>query len=131
MRSSRRYWVLGLTSAAALAYLIYGGVRSAAVYYVTVSEFHQKVDGQRVIEARVAGRVVPGSIRWVEPGRRVEFVMAEGGRRLAVRYQGTFPDLFKDDAQVVVEGRGQAGRPFDAVVLLAKCPTKYESDERE
>lgn len=130
MKRTKRYWILGLTSLAALGYLIWGGVRSAAVYYVTVSEFHRRLDASRPMDARVAGRVVPGSIRWLELGRKVEFEMAEGGRRLAVRYQGTFPDLFKDDAQIVVEGRGRAGEPFDAVVLLAKCPTKYESDER-
>ena len=38
------------------------------------------------------------------------------------------PDLFKDGAEVVVEGRlAAAGGPFRAEKLFAKCPSKFEA----
>jgi cytochrome c-type biogenesis protein CcmE len=38
------------------------------------------------------------------------------------------PDLFKDGAEVVLEGRLRTGQPdaFLADKLLAKCPSKFE-----
>ena len=41
------------------------------------------------------------------------------------------PDLFKDGAEVVVEGRlvaNGAGRHFEADKLMAKCPSKFEAE---
>jgi cytochrome c-type biogenesis protein CcmE len=39
------------------------------------------------------------------------------------------PDLFKDGAEVVVEGRlaGSDHRTFEATHILAKCPSKFEA----
>jgi cytochrome c-type biogenesis protein CcmE len=38
------------------------------------------------------------------------------------------PDLFKDGAEVVVEGRlASAGGTFHADKVLAKCPSKFEA----
>ena len=38
------------------------------------------------------------------------------------------PDLFKDGAEVVVEGRlSETGEVFHADKVMAKCPSKFES----
>ncbi len=52
--------------------------------------------------------------------------------RLAVVYRSLeTPDLFKDGAEVVVEGRLQ-GRGGDAVFVadnvMAKCPSKFQAE---
>ncbi|MDR7415854.1 MAG: cytochrome c maturation protein CcmE [Armatimonadota bacterium] len=122
----RRFLLVGLILAG-LGVLVYGGVRSAAVYYVTVSELQARGEAAYGVPVRVAGNVVPGSIR--REGSRVFFVLAEGDARLPVTYRGVVTDLFRDGAPVVVEGTWGPEGVFRARVLLTKCPTKYEGGE--
>jgi cytochrome c-type biogenesis protein CcmE len=57
-----------------------------------------------------------------------DFVMADGDAKIPVHYEGLVPDTFKDNSQVVVEGNLNPERTsFRAHTLLAKCPSKYES----
>jgi len=120
----RKVFVVAALVVAALGVLIYEGVRSAAVYYVTVSELRARGSEAYSLAVRVAGNVAPGSIR--REGGKVRFVLAEGSAWLPVVYRGVVTDLFKDGAPVVVEGTLQPDGVFRARVLLAKCPTKYE-----
>jgi cytochrome c-type biogenesis protein CcmE len=46
-----------------------------------------------------------------------------------VQYKGIIPDIFKDGVEAVVEGLYTPENVFNANVLLAKCPTKYESTD--
>lgn len=53
------------------------------------------------------------------------------GKTITVRYSGVVPDTFKDDAEVIVTGKLQpGGELFIASELLAKCPSKYEAEEK-
>ncbi len=53
------------------------------------------------------------------------------GKTITVRYKGIVPDTFKDDAEVIVTGKLQpGGELFIASELLAKCPSKYEAEEK-
>lgn len=112
---------------ACLGVLVYSGVRSAAVYYVTVSELRARGKDAYGIPVRVAGNVVPGSIR--REGSQVSFMLSEGDARLPVTYRGVVTDLFRDGAPVVVEGTWSPEGTFRARTLLTKCPTKYEGGE--
>ena len=105
------------------------------VYYQTLGEFRAGAGpGQ---SARVHGFVTPGSIERDVPGRQVRFHVQElaphaGGAAtggLPVVYASLeVPDLFKDGAEVVVEGRmTAAGGSFQATNVLAKCPSKFEA----
>ena len=52
---------------------------------------------------------------------------ANASSALPVRYLGIdVPDLFKDGAEVVVEGHFASGT-FMAERVMAKCPSKYEA----
>ena len=107
-----------------LGYLAWTGVQQNKSYYVTIQEL-QTLDGRYQKRLRVAGNVVPGSIR--RQGSRVEFQLKENEQVLPVVYQGTEapPDTFKDDSQALAEGRfGQDG-VFRASQLQAKCASKY------
>jgi len=95
------------------------------VYYLTVSEFLEHGDDASGV--RVNGRVAIGSIERLASGEDVRFVMSDGRGTLPVAYHGIVPDTFVDDADVVVEGRLRADGVFEAHMLLAKCPSKYES----
>ena len=114
--------------ALAVSYLVYGGVKDTMVYYLTVKELKSRVPsvyGQRI---RVSGKVQPGSIKH-GPDGSLEFSMYDGGGNINVAYSGIVPDIFKDDVEAVVEGSYGRDNVFAADVLLAKCPTKYESTE--
>lgn len=52
------------------------------------------------------------------------------GKTITVRYVGVVPDTFKDDAEVIVTGKLGADGQFAAQDLLAKCPSKYEAEEK-
>ena len=85
--------------------------RASFVYYQTLEEFHAA--GDVAGPARVHGYVAPGSIERDVPGRVVRFRVQNdpphaGGsaaNALPVVYASLeTPDLFKDGAEVVVEG---------------------------
>jgi len=110
------------------------------VYYQTLGEFRSAGEPGRA--ARVHGFVVPGSIERDVEGRQVRFQVQEtaphaGGSAagaLPVVYAGLeTPDLFKDGAEVVVEGRlaPTGTHTFHASNVLAKCPSKFEGRQAE
>ena len=109
-----------------LSYLVYGGVKEAKVYYLTVGELKERVPSVYKDKVRVSGTVVPGSIKKDLDGS-LEFKITDGEKTLAVHYKGIIPDIFKDEVEAVVEGVYTPENVFRANVLLAKCPTKYES----
>lgn len=111
----------------AVAYLVYGGVNDTMVYYLTVQELKDRVPSVYNEKVRVSGKVVPGSIR--NEGGSLEFRIAEGEQIIDVRYKGIVPDIFKDGVEAVVEGLYTPENVFVASLLLAKCPTKYESTD--
>src|SRR5437868_15476738 len=84
-----------------LGYLAYTGVQESKSYYVTIKELRVMGESAYTKRLRVAGNVVPGSIK--RTGTHVEFVLVEQDQRLPVLYTGTEapPDTFKDDSQAL------------------------------
>jgi cytochrome c-type biogenesis protein CcmE len=75
---------------------------------------------------RVAGFILGESIVW-EPRRlRLSFDIVDEEGQLSVVHEGSRPDMFRDGAEVVVEGRLAPEGVFQAHTLLLKCPSKYE-----
>ena len=99
-------------------------------YYSDVGSFVAAPSAETAnLAARVHGFVVAGSIAKDLPAGHVDFHVADkaGANVLSVRFLGIdVPDLFKDGAEVVVEGRFASGR-FLAERVMAKCPSKYEA----
>lgn len=108
-----------------LSYLAYTGVQESKSYYVTIAELRGMGDKAYTKRLRVAGNVVPGSIK--RQGTKVDFLLQEETRTLAVTYQGTEapPDTFKDDSQAMAEGKFERDGVFHAKTLQAKCASKY------
>src|SRR5271157_3049137 len=106
----------------ALSYLAYTGVQQSKSYYVTIKELNENAYGKRL---RVAGNVVPGSIK--RQGTHLEFLLVEQDRTLPVVYSGTEapPDTFKDNAQALAEGKYGRDGVFRATNIQAKCASKY------
>ncbi|HYG97871.1 MAG TPA: cytochrome c maturation protein CcmE [Terriglobales bacterium] len=108
-----------------LGYLAWTGVQESKSYYVTIQEL-QKMDNSRYTKRlRVAGNVVPGTIK--RTGTRVEFQLKENELTLPIVYIGTEapPDTFKDDSQALAEGQFGRDGVFHAKQLQAKCASKY------
>lgn len=123
MKASRKL-ALGLAAiAVALGAVAYSGIRSAAVYYLTPSEFAGRAD-LRDAQVRLAGRVVPGTVRRVD-GRVVGFRITDGAAALDVHYDGPLPDLFAENRDVLVEGR-LAGESLRATRVMTTHPTEYK-----
>jgi len=125
---SNRYVRFGLVTiviVVSLAYLAYTGVQESKSYYVTISELQKLGDGAYSKRLRVAGNVVPGSIK--RSGTRVDFLLKEQDLTLPVSYTGTEapPDTFKDDSQALADGSFGRDGVFHAKQLQAKCASKY------
>jgi cytochrome c-type biogenesis protein CcmE len=108
-----------------LAYLAYTGVQESKSYYVTIKELQAMGDRAYTKRLRVAGNVQPGSIK--RNGPKVDFILVEGDKILAVAYSGTEPppDTFKDNAQALADGSYGRDGVFHAKALQAKCASKY------
>ena len=122
----------------------YGATRiseGSFAYYQTLEEFAAAgSDANRAV--RVHGYVSDGSIERDVDAKQVSFLVQstpphaddEGGSMMRVVYASLeTPDLFKDGAEVVVEGRlhpaANGGATFHATNVLAKCPSKFEGQE--
>ncbi len=112
--------------AAAVIYLIYANTQANAQYYMTINEL--KGCSTCTIQAvRVEGLVQAGSIVRDDQKQLVNFVITEGVQTLPVTYTGVVPDIFRNGAQVVVEGHYSGQGAFQAQTLLTKCPSKFTS----
>ena len=124
--TTRRHFLLVVAVlGVAIGLLSYKAFESSSVYYLRVSELKQKGESAYGDKFRVSGQVAPGSIQ--RDLGTLQFLITEGGQQLPVRYKGPVPDIFRDGAEVVVEGRYQSADLFEASKLLTKCPSKYES----
>lgn len=98
------------------------------VYYLTVSELKARADSLYSQGLRVSGKVAPGSIQWNSRALELRFQLVDKGQMLSVAYHGVKPDMFKEGAQVVVEGKYRSPGLFGAQTLLTSCPSKYEAN---
>ena len=108
-----------------LGYLAWTGVRDTHEYYVTIKELQAMNDTRYAKRLRVAGNVVPGTIK--RHGVEVTFSLKENDQVLPVVYSGSeaLPDTFKDDAQALAFGRIGHDGVFRAKQVQAKCASKY------
>lgn len=123
MTAGRRL-AIGLTLiAAAVAVIAYNGVRQAAVYYLTPTEFAGRSD-LRQAQVRLAGTVLPGSLV-TSAGHVIGFRIGDGATAIDVRYDGPLPDLFGEEREVLVEGRLAPDGMFRATQVITTHPTEY------
>jgi cytochrome c-type biogenesis protein CcmE len=115
----------------ALGYLAWTAVQESKSYYVTIKELRAMDDKVYERNLRVAGNVVPGSIRQV--GTNAEFTLAENGETLKVAYKGSEPppDTFKDNSQALALGHFGKDGVFHATELQAKCASKYAPQQQQ
>ena len=93
------------------------------VYYRTVSEAVRERTSQGHSRFRLAGAVVPGTVRETERG--VDFSVTDGKHTVEVHHDGDPPELFKPRAPVLCEGRWGRGLVFDSDRILIRHGAKY------
>ncbi len=108
-------------------------------YYKSLEAFQANAGARSGARSRVHGYVAADSIRRDVEAMAVHFRVqntpphagGESGPPLEVVLASLeTPDLFKDGAEVVVEGHlvaGDGGAVFEADKVLAKCPSKFEA----
>jgi cytochrome c-type biogenesis protein CcmE len=115
--------------------LVLLNVGDATVYSRGVDELVKekvKLDGRNV---RVDGTLVKGTLQKRDQPCEFRFTMEKKGAQLPVRYaQCIVPDTFRDvagmDVMVTVEGTLAKSGDFEATTIMAKCPSKYEMQDR-
>ena len=96
------------------------------VRYYTIKEL--TMEDKSITKVKVGGLIKPNSIDINESNRlEVWFYVYQGEDSLKVYYNGTRPDLFKDDAEVVVSGEFNNDL-ITATEMQTKCASRYEGD---
>lgn len=116
----------------ALIWLVLENTRSSSIRYFEVKEIAAEaasLDGRQI---RMRGKVKNGSINKDRESLKVRFVIQDelGKTSYPVEYSGIVPDTFKDGSEVVVDGTFHRDATFEATMLQAKCPSKYEMQDR-
>ncbi|MCC6645519.1 MAG: cytochrome c maturation protein CcmE [Polyangiaceae bacterium] len=124
---------LVLMAGAVLALVL--SFKDAAVYAKSVDQVTADRAALAGRALRVEGNLVKGSLVHQEQPCEFRFRIEEKGQQLPVRYGNcVVPDTFRDvpgvDVRVTVEGKLTADGGFEASLVMAKCPSKYEMKDR-
>jgi cytochrome c-type biogenesis protein CcmE len=127
-RRTRYVVALGGCAVAVVAIIVLAVVLSNnVVYFRTVSEAVHDRTSQGATRFRLAGAVVPGTIR--ERSHGVEFRVTDGKATVTVEHAGDTPALFKNGAPVVCEGHWASATSvtsaFDSDRILIKHGADY------
>src|SRR5262249_61482287 len=106
MVHQRRFVVGAGIIAAAVAYLVYAGIRTTSTYYFDMDEFVISKASHDGEDLRVKGWVRAGSMHWDPRTNELAFELArkDGTEPVPVAYRGSLPDMFSDGREVVVDG---------------------------
>jgi cytochrome c-type biogenesis protein CcmE len=118
-----KFFIGGAIIVVVVAWLVYSSIGSSTAFYMTVQELLAGEPPDRIV--RAAGLVVGQTISWDAREMMLQFEIADGGVSLPVRYHGPRPDMLRDGAEAVVEGRYTRGGIFEATSIILKCPSKY------
>ena len=99
---------------------------SLTVRYYSISELASELND--IQKVKVGGYIKPNSIEVSENDQlEVSFFVYQNDDSVKVYYYGIRPDLFKDDAEVVVSG-SYNNNLISATELQTKCASRYEGD---
>lgn len=133
-RLPNKYLIGGAIAVVAIGLLIWSAASQATAAYLTIPELYERPlferQGTAQRPVRVTGFVVGDSIRWDARSLELEFEIVENleasSQRLPAFYHGPRPDMFRDGAQVVLEGNLSPEGVFVARTMLLQCPSKYQ-----
>jgi len=131
---------LGLLAAllvivAGVLVLVFTSFQGSAIYSVGVDQLVKEPARYERRNVRVKGMLVKGTLARRDEPCEYRFKLQENATELSVHYpQCVVPDTFRDmpgmDVEVTAEGKLGAGGVFQATSIMAKCPSKYEMQQR-
>lgn len=123
---------IGLVVAGAIGYLVMSDPGEGVLEYVYAEKVvatPEKYQGRTI---QVHGKVVAGTIS-KKKGTTGDyrFTIESAGERLDVHFTNIPPDTFQEGGEVVLTGRiNEAGDLFESEEMSAKCPSKYEEEQK-
>ena len=131
---THRYIKIGATSVVlvlAFAGLLWSTLREGTEYYKHVDEVMTSPHDWEGKRLQLHGFVVPGT--WKQKPNTLEyrFQIQNKGSVVNASYTGILPDTFKEESEVVLKGRlSPGGFTVEPNGVMAKCPSKYEAQEK-
>ncbi len=152
LKSNRvKFLVGGGLFIVAVLFLVVSASQSTAEFFLTVREVKESTKNLTGQNLRISGAVlgdtiainpdnglleftiahVPGKEREIEALGGLSLVLHQAvndpkNPRLEVRYEGSKPDMLKNEAQAILTGTLNEEGVFIAEELLLKCPSRYE-----
>ncbi len=129
----RRLRLVPLAGAALIlssfAYLLYGGIGDNLVYFLTPSELLSRGDHAYETPVRLGGFVKPGSVNWNAEELDLRFSLVDDTHEIVVHSRGAPPQMFRDEMEVIVEGRYTQAGIFESTNLMVKHSNEYRAPE--
>lgn len=131
MQASKRRWgMLGVVViAGTFGWLMFGGLDSNIVYFLTPGELLAKGPEAVDVPVRLGGQVKAGSVQWDDKTLDLRFTVTDGSGEVAVHSSGAPPQMFRDGMGVVVEGRYGADQLFRSSNLMVKHSNEYRAPQ--
>lgn len=124
-RNFKIYFVV-IAVLATFIVLMGSGMEEAMVYTITVKELKAQPAKYETRGLRISGKVVEGSLL-SHGATSYEFDLIAEEEQLRVRYNGILPDTFRENHEVIIEGKYQGTSVFAAQHIFTKCASKYEA----
>jgi cytochrome c-type biogenesis protein CcmE len=122
----RRRWGLILAVAVVavvIAWLAFGGIGNALVYYLTPTELLGRGDAAIGQTIRLGGLVKTGSVSG--PATDLTFVLTDGTNEITVHSTSAPTSSFREGVGAVVQGQLQPDGVFEAEQVLVKHDENY------
>ena len=129
LRKQRLYALIAVLIGSLLAtWLVVSALSENMNLFYSPSEI-LGVDIDENVIIRAGGMVKQGSIEKSKDSLNVRFTVTDYQNELIINYEGILPDLFDENAGVVVRGNLKADGTFKAIEVLAKHDENYMPPE--
>ena len=129
LRKQRLYALIAVLIGSLLAtWLVVSALSENMNLFYSPSEI-LGVDIDENVIIRAGGMVKQGSIEKSKDSLNVRFTVTDYQNELIINYEGILPDLFDENAGVVVRGNLKTDGTFEAIEVLAKHDENYMPPE--
>jgi cytochrome c-type biogenesis protein CcmE len=129
IRKQRLYALIAILLGSLLAtWLVVSALSENMNLFYSPTEMKEANIKQNVL-IRAGGMVKSGSIIKSTDSLNVSFTVTDYQNELVINYQGILPDLFEENAGVVVRGNLGSDGNFNAIEVLAKHDENYMPPE--
>ena len=129
LRKQRLYALIAVLIGSLLAtWLVVSALSENMNLFYSPSEI-LGVDIDENVLIRAGGMVKQGSIEKSKDSLNVRFTVTDYQNELIINYEGILPDLFDENAGVIVRGNLKTDGTFKAIEVLAKHDENYMPPE--